>query len=70
MKHDDPRVDDSQYHPPSAEPLATAASNQPESSKRLRFPNGMNPGDHAPTCDIETTRDGWDAECTCGLWPA
>jgi hypothetical protein len=32
-----------------------------------RFPFGMNADDHASTCEILTTRDGWEADCTCGL---
>jgi len=36
--------------------------------KPHRFPFGMNTDDHAPDCDIRTSRDGWDANCTCGTW--
>lgn len=35
--------------------------------KRERFPYGMNAADHAPTCEIRTSRDGWDADCTCDV---
>jgi hypothetical protein len=36
---------------------------------KYRFPFGMNADDHAEDCDIRTSRDGWDARCTCGvLW--
>jgi len=31
-----------------------------------RYAPGMNASDHKPHCDILTTRDGWDADCTCG----
>ena len=31
-----------------------------------RYAPGMNATDHKPHCDILTTRDGWDADCTCG----
>ena len=32
-----------------------------------RYAPGMNVSDHKPHCDILTTRDGWDADCTCAL---
>src|SRR5688572_27672805 len=32
----------------------------------MRFSYGMNADDHAPTCEIRASRDGWDAACTCG----
>ncbi len=35
-------------------------------AKKKRFASGMNEDDHLPTCAILTTRDGWDADCTCG----
>lgn len=38
--------------------------------KLARFPFGMNADDHAETCQIRTSRDGWDAECSCGVLPA
>lgn len=34
-----------------------------------QFPHGMNAEDHKPDCDIRTSRDGWDAPCTCGVLP-
>ena len=34
--------------------------------EKHRFAPGMNVDDHNPTCDIRTSRDGWDAACTCG----
>jgi hypothetical protein len=47
--------------PSSFPPLGTP-------KKPHRFPFGMNTDDHAPDCDIRTSRDGWDANCTCGTW--
>ena len=35
-----------------------------------RYAPGMNVSDHKPHCDILTTRDGWDADCTCDTAPA
>jgi hypothetical protein len=31
-----------------------------------KFPFAMNVEDHQPDCDIRTSGDGWDADCTCG----
>jgi hypothetical protein len=42
---------------------AIAADND---TQERRFPFGMNTEDHRPECDIRTSRDGWDANCTCG----
>jgi hypothetical protein len=44
---------------------AAAKGHGPVSDAR-RFLPGMNADDHAPNCAIRNSRDGWDADCTCG----
>lgn len=48
---------------PVSEPVALSRPHDTETPRR--FPHGMNADDHEPTCDIRTSRDGWDADCTC-----
>lgn len=45
--------------------LTKAAAKEHLVKPAARYPFPMNDDDHAPTCAIRTSRDGWDADCTC-----
>lgn len=44
-----------------------ACSASSASTSPARKPFGFNIDDHHESCNIRTSRDGWDARCDCGV---